>query len=58
MSDEKLQHNCSQIRINSIRYVLDLLDRQTWATLFIESLILSVNGIESILAKVFCVGPS
>ena len=57
MSEEELQHHCSQIRINSIRYVLGLLDCQTWATLFIESLKLSVNGIGSILAKVFCVGP-
>ena len=57
MSEEELQHNCSQIRINSIRCVLGVLDCQTWATLFIESLKLSVNGIGSILATVFCVGP-
>ncbi|CAF2127852.1 unnamed protein product [Rotaria magnacalcarata] len=56
MSEEELQHNCSQIRINNIRYVLGLLDCQTWATLFIESLNLSVNGVGSFLAKVVCDG--
>ncbi|UJR38807.1 hypothetical protein I4U23_031472 [Adineta vaga] len=57
MSEEQLQNNCKQIIVNNIKYILGVIDCQTWATLFIESLGLTVNGIGPLLTKMILDGP-